>query len=61
MQCFFFRKSEKDWVNLFNKLAKARKTRKSPHTLGLKKFGLVKLVVEKVWDKIFFSNFLGKV
>ena len=32
-----------------NKLAKARKTRKSPGTLGLKKFGLGKLWVKKVF------------
>ena len=32
-----------------NKLAKARKTRTSPSTLGLKKFGLGKLWVKKVF------------
>ena len=32
-----------------NKLAKAWKTRKSPRTLGLKKFGPGKVRVEKVW------------
>ena len=31
-----------------NKLVKARKTQKLPGTLGLKKFGLLKLWVEKV-------------
>ena len=39
-----------------NKLTKARKTCKSPGTLGLKKFGTVKLWVEK--DLI---NFLAKL
>ena len=34
-----------------NKLAKAQETRKSPGTLGLKKFGPGKLQVEKVWAK----------
>ena len=34
-----------------NKLAKAQKTRKSPGTLGLKKFGPCKLWVKKVWDQ----------
>ena len=46
-------------VDLFNgnKLAKARKTRTSPSTLGLKKFGLVKLWVKKVfWVKNFFGS-----
>ena len=38
------------------KLAKARKTRTSPSTLGLKKFGPGKLWVEKVWAQIFFST-----
>ena len=33
-----------------NKLAKARKTRTSPNTLGLKKFGLGKLWVKKVFQ-----------
>ena len=38
-----------------NKLAKARKTRTSPSTLGLKKFGLGKLWVKKVfWVKNVF-------
>ena len=32
-----------------NKLAKARKIRKAAGTLGLKKFGLIKFLVEKVW------------
>ena len=32
-----------------NKLAKALKTRKSPGTLGLKKFGPGKFWVKKVW------------
>ena len=36
-------------ISLFqNKLAKARKIRKSPSTLGLEKFGPGKLWVEKV-------------
>ena len=34
-----------------NKLAKARKTRTSPNTLGLKKFGMGKL-----WSKKFFGS-----
>ena len=36
-----------------NKLAKARKIRKSPGTLGLKKFGAGKLWIEKFGPKIF--------
>ena len=40
-----------------NKLAKARKTRKLPGTLGSKKFGPGKLWVEKVWPKIFLLIF----
>ena len=36
-----------------NKLAKARKTRKSPGTLSLKKFGPGKLLVGKVWAQFF--------
>ena len=35
----------------WNKHAKAGKTRKSPGTLGLKKFGPGKLRVKKVWAK----------
>ena len=38
-----------------NKLAKARKTRKSPGTLSLKKFGPGKLLVGKVWAQFFVS------
>ena len=34
-----------------NKLAKARKMRKPPGTLSLKKFGLGNLWVEKVWTQ----------
>ena len=34
-----------------NKLAKARKTRKSPSTLGLKSFGRVSFGSKKVWAK----------
>ena len=44
-----------------NKLAKARKTRKSPGTLGLKKFGLGKLWVEKVWAQNIVINFLAEL
>ena len=36
-------------TRLINKLAKARKMRKPPGTLGLKKFGPGKLWVKKVW------------
>ena len=43
-----------------NKLAKARKTRKSPGTLGFKKFGLGKLRVQKVWGHNIFVNFLAE-
>ena len=42
---------------LKNKLAKARKTRKSPGTLGLKNFGLGKVWVEKVWAQIILLTF----
>ena len=41
------------WERKLNKLAKARKTRKSPATLGLKKFGRGKIWVKKVGPKIF--------
>ena len=37
------------YVSTKNKLAKARKMRKPPGTLGLKKFRLGKFGVEKVW------------
>ena len=46
-----------------NKLAKARKTRTSPSTLRLKKFGLGRLWVKKVfWVKNVFGSkkFLGQ-
>ena len=46
---------------LKNKLAKARKTRKSPDTLGLKKFGPGKLWVEKVWSKNMFIDCLAEL
>ena len=39
-----------------NKLAKARKTRTSPSTLGLKKFRLGNLWVKKVFGKYTFKN-----
>ena len=44
-----------------NKLAKARKTRKSPGTLGLKNFGLGKVWVEKVWAQNIFIDFLANI
>ena len=44
-----------------NKLAKARKTRKSPGTLGLNKFGPGKLWFEKVWSQNIFINFLAEL
>ena len=44
-----------------NKLAKAQKTRKSPGTLGLKKFGLGKLGVKKVWAQHICINFLAEL
>ena len=44
-----------------NKLAKARKTRKSPGSLGLKKFGPGKLWVEKVWAQNIFIDFLAEL
>ena len=40
-----------------NKLAKARKTRTSPGTLGLKKFGLGMLWVKKVFGKYTFRKY----
>ena len=43
-----------------NKLAKARKTRTSPGTLGLKKFGLGKLWVKKVFGKYTFKKYTFK-
>ena len=42
---------------LKNKLAKARKTRKSPDTLSLKKFGRGMLQVKKVWAINIFIDF----
>ena len=38
-------------LKIENKLAKARKMRKPPGTLSLKKFGLGNLWVEKVWTQ----------
>ena len=46
--------------NDFNKLAKAWKTRTSPGTLGLKKFGLGKLCVKKFSEKTLKENTLSK-
>ena len=51
-------------IQIKNKLAKARKTRTSPSTLGFKKFGLGRLWVKKVFvSKMFFGSkkfFLGQ-
>ena len=44
-------------IHELNKLAKARKTRKSPGTLGLKKFELGKLRVKKVFRKYTFQKY----
>ena len=44
-----------------NKLAKAQKTRKSPGTLGLKKFGSGKLCVKTVLAKDIVIDFLAKL
>ena len=44
-----------------NKLTKARKMRKPPGTLDLKKFGPGKLWVEKVWAQNVFINFLAEL
>ena len=44
-----------------NKLAKARKTRKSPGTLGLKNFGPGKLWDKKVWARNIFIDFLAEL
>ena len=46
---------------MFNKLAKARKMRKPPGTLGLKKFGPGKLRVKKVWAQDILIDFLAEV
>ena len=46
--------------NDFNKLAKAWKTRTSPGTLGLKKFGLGKLWVKNVFGKYTFEKYTFK-
>ena len=43
---------KKDHDFLLNKLAKARKTRTSPGTLSLKKFGMGKKFFEKVEEKL---------
>ena len=42
-------------IDQINKLAKARKTRTSPNTLGLKKFGLGKLWVKKKLKSVFLK------
>ena len=47
--------------SIANKLAKARKTRKSPGTLGFKKFGPGKLRVQQVWGQNIFINFLAEL
>ena len=39
------------YIESLNKLAKARKMRKPPVTLSLKKFGPGKFRVEKVWSQ----------
>ena len=44
-------------LHSINKLAKARKTRTSPGTLGSKKFGLCKLWVQKVFGKYTFKKY----
>ena len=44
-----------------NKLAKARKTRKSPGTSGLKKFRPVELRVKKVWVQNICIDFLAEL
>ena len=44
-----------------HKLAKARKTRKSPGTLGLNKFGPGKLWFEKVWAQNMYIDFLAEL
>ena len=44
-----------------NKLAKARKTRKSLCTLGFKKFGPGKLLVEKVWAQNIVMDFFTEL
>ena len=46
---------------MFNKLAKARKMRKPPGTLGLKKFGPGKLWVKKIWGQNISIDFLAEV
>ena len=53
------RQNEEKMLNesTLNKLAKARKTRTSPGTLGLKKFGQGKLWVKKVFGKYTFKKY----
>ena len=46
---------------MFNKLAKARKMRKPPGTLGLKKFGPGKLWVKKNLTQNIFIDFLAEL
>jgi len=43
-----------------NKLAKARKTRKWPGTLGLKQFGPGKLRIKNVWSQNIFIDFFDQ-
>ena len=43
-----------------NKLAKARKTRKWPGTLGLKQFGPGKLRIKNVWSQNIFIDFIDQ-
>ena len=52
---------KKSFILYRNKLAKARKTRKLPGTLGLKKFGPGRLRVEKVWAQNIFIDFLTEL
>ena len=53
---------QKDWTSDLqeNKLAKARKMRKPPGKLSLKKFGLGNLWVKKVWNPKYLHYTFGK-
>ena len=60
---YWITQNSQDIGSTENKLAKARKTRTSPSTLGLKKFGLGRLWVKKVfWVKNVLGSkkFLGQ-
>ena len=61
IRSIWYRRNTLSLIMYRNKLAKARKTSKSPGTLVLKKFGPGKLWVEKVWVQNMFIDFLAEI